>query len=66
MPLSVPKFATPPRDENVTYSIIPVVLGDTNEIALTAGVNPNVSVSDLQIVLIAYNYLEKIDPNFQG
>ena len=42
------------------------MLGDTNEIALTAGVNPNVSVSDLQIVLIAYNYLEKIDPNFQG
>ena len=53
-------------DRDTARGIIPVVLGDTNEIALTAGVNPNVSVSDLQIVLIAYNYLEKIDPNFQG
>ena len=53
-------------DRDISRAIIPVVLGDTNEIALTAGVNSNVSISDLQVVVIRYNYLEKIDPNFKG
>jgi len=53
-------------DRDISRAIIPVVLGDTNEIALTAGVNSNVSISDLQVVVISYNYLEKIDPNFKG
>ena len=53
-------------DRDISRAIIPVVLGDTNEIALTAGVNSNVSISDLQVVIIRYNYLEKIDPNFKG
>ena len=46
--------------------IIPVVLGDTSEVALTAGADANVSISGLQMVTIKYKYLEKIDPNFKG
>ena len=46
--------------------IIPAVLGDTNEVALTAGADANVSISGLQMVTIKYKYLEKIDPNFKG
>jgi hypothetical protein len=43
-----------------------VVLGDTNEVALTAGDDPNVSISGLQVVTFKYTVLEKIDPNFKG
>ena len=60
----VPGFAS-----NTSKEIIPVVIGDTNEISLTDGSileTSGISVSDLQIVLILYNYLEKIDPNFKG
>jgi len=57
-------FAGSDRDN--ARALIPVVLGDTNEVAITKGVDRGVSVSDLNVVTIKYTYLEKIDPNFKG
>ena len=60
------------RSRAQSRGVIPVVLGDTNEVTLTAGDgtdeygNYNVSISGLQMVSIKYKYLEKIDPNFKG
>ena len=54
------------RSRATSRGIIPVVLGDTNEVALTAGDDPNVSISGLQVVTFKYTVLEKIDPNFKG
>ena len=52
---------------DLAKAIKPVVLGDTNEIAITKDVArffKVASISDLNVVTIKYTYLENIDPNF--
>ena len=57
------------QDRDLAKAIKPVVLGDTNEIAITKDVARFfrvASISDLNVVTIKYTYLENIDPNFKG
>ena len=57
------------QDRDLAKAIKPVVLGDTNEIAITKDVArffKVASISDLNVVTIKYTYLENIDPNFKG
>ena len=57
------------QDRDLAKAIKPVVLGDTNEIAITKDVARFFkvgSISDLNVVTIKYTYLENIDPNFKG
>ena len=56
-------------DDTDKNSITPVIQDDTKNVIFVSRPNrknKNVSVRDIQVLVVTYTVLEKIDPNFKG